>query len=287
MKIFGYIIANPDEIDVLPDALDSLATFSDHIYLTDGGLGGGTLCNHPRYTTPLHDVLYEWVSVCQLFTHGNSDDIEEYTGIWNRTPLTLWERPFDNPASQRNWTLNRISKEIEQPDWIVMLDADEVYSLEAETGMRRYLEQLSSDVIGVYQKWLNLAQDEQHCLGGHHSDWLAHPRIMRPGTFYFDGSWHEAMICDRGKLVRWDTRVVHDRSMFRKRLLVQRNHATIVERSKIAPEKPPFHADAWLEDVPKGVTWRPLRWPSDELPIPFSQDALEVWDEYGNKRRVS
>lgn len=286
MKIFGYIISNPDEVPVLPDALDSLASFCDRIFLVDGGLGGGTLNHGPEHFTPLKDVMYDWVAVCQWFTHRDIPNGLERTGVWGNkyVPITLWEHSFADPASQRNWTLDRIWNYSEQCDWLVMLDSDEVYSYEAELGMRDYLAQVPDDIIGVYQKWLNLVQDEQHCVGGHHSDWLAHPRIMRPKTFYWGGSWHEPMVCDRNKLIRWDTRVIHSRALFRRRLLVQRGHATIRERSTINPDLGPFWDDAVMEPIPAGVTWRPLHWPVEEIAIDFNTDALTIWNERGELR---
>ena len=313
MLIFGYIISNGDEAPVLPDAIDSLASFCDRIFLVDGGLGGGTLNHHPEYTKPIK----EWLSThpnfygyrMRFFTLDTlpwsneeieafkkaieqpSEDVKivkvgdmtlETSGVkWLEVPIKVFEHQFQDPAAQRNWTLNKIWEEPEQCDWLVMLDSDEVYSYEAERGMRDYLATLSGDTIGVYQKWLNLVQDEQHCLGGHHSDWLSHPRIMRPKMFYFEGSWHEPMVCDRSKLARWDTRIIHSRSLFRRRLLVQRGHPTIKERSVISPEKPPFHADAWIESIPAGVTWRPLHWPEGERVIGFNDDTLLYWDEHG------
>ena len=47
--IWGYIISNADEVPVLPDALDSLASFCDRIFLVDGGLRDGTLNHHPEH----------------------------------------------------------------------------------------------------------------------------------------------------------------------------------------------------------------------------------------------
>lgn len=280
MKVYGYIISNPDEVPVLPDALDSLASFCDRIFLVDGGLGGGTLNHHPEHI----ESLGKWLLSSNNMVTKDHSTREYLGGSWNGVWMTLWEHPFTDPAAQRNYTLERIWNETEQCDWLAMLDSDEVYSYEAERGMRDYLAQVPDDIIGITQKWLNLVQDEQHCVGGHHSDWLAHPRILRPRTFYFSGQWHEHLVCDRSKLIQWDTRVIHRRALERRRLLVQRGHSTIRERSVINPSAGPLWDDATLADVPVGVTWRELHWARGEKIIPFGQDALEVWDERGNLR---
>jgi hypothetical protein len=273
VKIFSYVMSFGDEADTLADALSSLAFFSDHIYVTDGVFGSGTLCHHPRYLIPLSD----WFQSRPEYRPDS----------WNGVPLTLWVNEFKDPAGQRNWTMEAIRREPERPDWITWIDSDEVCSWEMIRGIRDHLRALPSNTAGVYTQWLNLVQDEQHCVGGHHSSWLAHPRIHKLDNVYFSGNWHEHMVIDRANLDRWDVRIVHTRPFYRKRLLVQRGHPTIRHRSQIEPGKSPFWDDAQIEPIPAGVTWPVLHYPEDEIvPFPIDRDALEVWNELGNSRNA-
>ena len=260
MKIFSYCISFPDDADVLADALNSMSPFCDRIFLLDGGFEGA-LCHHPRFTDPLR----EWIETRREYDYDPLEiygALESYT--WNEVPITIWEHPFRDPAHARNYILDRMAQEPEQPDWIYWHDADEIASWELIRGIRPKLESLSDDVVGVYVKWLTLVQDEQHCVQ-HMSDWLAHPRIHRPLSAHFQGNWHEHMVIDRNKCVRWDVRVIHTRALYRNRLKIQRGH------DSIARGQTPLWADAKMVDIPNGVTWPKLFWPNGESKIPFEE----------------
>ena len=272
MKIFSYVLTMADDVDVLPDALSSMAHFSDQVFVVDGMMGSGTLCHHPRYTTPIE----EWIKTRPEYDY---DDLEIYGPLdsytWTAThrpsrstlrettvPLTIWSNEFKDPAHQRNFTLDMMSRLSEQPDWIVWIDSDEVCSWEFIDGVRPLLDSLSDDAEGVYLKWLTLVQDEKHCVE-HMSSWLAHPRIHRPTTGRFQGSWHEHMLIDRSWCVQFDARVIHTRALFTERLRVQRGH------DGIASGNTPLWADAKMIDVPSGVTWPAIHWPEGEKETPF------------------
>src|SRR3990172_996962 len=96
MLIFGYIISNGDEAPVLPDAIDSLASFCDRIFLVDGGLGGGTLNHHPEHTNSIGSWL---LKNGHMITRDYSSG-EYLGGSWKGCWLTLWEHPFQDPAAQ-------------------------------------------------------------------------------------------------------------------------------------------------------------------------------------------
>jgi hypothetical protein len=257
--IHGYIQSFPDEIDTLPDALDSLASFCDHIYVVDGGFGSGTLCQHPRYTTPIKEWLYEQTLVSHVYTHGPAEN--RYDGDWNGVPLTLWERPFDNPGSQRNYTLSMMLQEPEQPAWIAWCDSDEVFSNEFIRDVRSFLEGLSLDITNVCPKWFTLIQDEQHYTPSH-SSWLSHARLHHPGICQWSNSWHESMSYI-GKRVNFDRHVIHTRMLFRRRLLIQRGHSVVNEGA---------WAGVTAEPIPDGVTWN-LHWPEGEpVGVPYNAD---------------
>jgi len=254
MIIHSYVITCPDEVDVLPDCLNSLSEVSDHIFIADGGLGGGSLIHCARYTRP----IAEWILNQSQFGRDCCPGTEH----WRQTPITIMANLFKDPAHQRNWILQKMNEHPEQPDWIIWIDSDEVASWELIRGIRPRLESLSQDVEGVYLKWLTLVQDEQHCVE-HTSNWLAHPRIHRPTTGRFQGSWHEHMLIDRSWCVQWDVRVIHTRALFTERLRVQRGH------DAIASGNTPLWADAKMIDVPRGVTWPTLHWPDGERETPF------------------
>ncbi len=254
MIIHGYIIAMPDDADVLPDALTSLAYFCDHLYVVDGGLGGGTLCHHPRYTEPISDWLY---------TREESLFGDTLVWSWNGVPLTLWGHSFQDPAHQRNWTLAKMLAEPRQPDWIAWIDSDEVCSWEFIRGVRPMLENLAPETTNITVKWLTLVQDERHCVE-HMSNWLAHSRIHKPGSVIWQGNWHEHGDF-AGARMQWEEgRVIHTRALFTERLKIQRGH------DGIATGQTPLWADARMVDVPAGVTWEGLlHWPEGEHPMPF------------------
>jgi len=271
MRIISYIISTPMDVSTLSDALNSLSHFSDALYVTDGMQGPGTLVHYPLHTSPIRNWLLHQKEA------GHVHNATLWT--WNGKPLTLWEHPFRHPADQRNWTLARISEIDPKADWVVWIDSDEVCSWEMIHGIRDFLDKVPDNVSDVCQKWLNLVQDEQHCVGGHHSSWLAHSKIHRLGAVHWANEWHEHGVFN-GDRVRWNTRVIHTRSMFRRILLVQRGHPVIGNRrSRVLPEAPMFWDDLTVEDVPSDVTWPALHYPDGEIiPFPVDKDAAEVWD---------
>lgn len=277
MRIIAYVITTGMDVDTLPDALNSLAYFSDHIYVTDGLQGPGTLKHVPLHTAPIR----EWLLMRSEYESGDCISCRK----WNGVPFTLMEREFDNPAAQRNWTLGRLSELDPRADWVVWIDSDEVCSWEMIHGIRDLLERVPRNVSDVCQQWLNLVRDEQHCVGGHHSSWLSHSKIHRLGAVHWANEWHEHGVFN-GDRVRWNTRVIHTRSMFRRILLVQRGHPVIGNRrSRVLPEAPMFWDDLTVESIPNGATWPALHYPEGEIiPFPVDKDAAEVWDHSTGER---
>lgn len=276
MKIYSYIMAFPDDQDVLANALDSLAPFSDRIYLIDGGMTQGSLCHHPRFT----EAIRYWMDRASMF-RGYSDGLSGASGykyLWGARYITLWENPFLDPGNQRNWIIKKMESESEQPDWVCWIDADEVCSDQFISEARNFLEAQPPEVTNVVPQWLNLIVDEQHMAGGNHSSWLAHGRLYRPGTVYWNAGWHEHQYY-QGKRVQFDTRIIHTRGLYRRRLLVQRGHP------RVSGKDNPLWGDVVTpEPIPSGVTWRPLHWPEGEIALDFNTDALTVWDERGGLR---
>jgi hypothetical protein len=267
MIVHSYIMSFPDDRDVILDALQSLETFSDQIFVVDGGFTGA-LSHHPRYTQPLKEFFSEHFAVLK--------NTADYT-VFNPTcPIFVYEHPFYDPGSQRNWLTKTMEARPDQPDWYIWIDADEVCSAQMENGIRNFLVSLKPEQTNVVMKWLNLCQDEQHMAGGNHSSWLAHGRAYRPGTVYYQAGWHEHQYYS-GERVQFDVRVIHTRALYRKRLLVQRGHP------RVSGKDNPLWGDVqYLEPVPKGVSWTPLTWPDDEIILPFEKDAREVWDAEGH-----
>ena len=265
MRLVSYIITTPMDSPVLRDAIDSLSYFSDHIYIIDGMQGRGTLCHYPLSLIPIRD----WLLNCPEFIGGK----------WNKVSVTLLENEFIHPAAQRSWALSAIGDLDGDSDWIVWIDSDEVCSWEMIHGIRDFLDKVPDSVSDVCQKWLNLVQDEQHCVGGHHSSWLSHSKIHRAGSVRWANEWHEHGVF-AGQRIKWDTRVIHTRALYRRILLVQRGHPVIGRRiSSVLPEAPMFWDDAVMEHIPSGITWLTLHIPEGEIiPFPFEGDAAKVWD---------
>jgi hypothetical protein len=263
MKIYSYIMSFPDDRDVILDAIRSLQTFSDKIFIVDGGFTGA-LSHHPRFTGPLREFFDDTF-------HTAYQSLKSDGALYDAVcPIILYEHPFYDPGSQRNWLTTKMESLPDQPDWYVWIDADEVCSIQMENSIRPFLTNLHPEQANVVPKWLNLCQDEQHMAGGNHSSWLAHGRAYRPGTVYWQAGWHEHQYYT-GERVQWDVRVVHSRALFRRRLWVQRGHPKVGGRDN------PLWGDVeYLEPVPAGVSWV-LHWPDGEFPIPFEADARDYW----------
>lgn len=267
MKIWGYIISNPDEVPVLPDALSSLSRVTDRIFVVDGGLGGGTLNHHPTNTQPLS----EWFPLRHEFIGWIQASDFVCTGRWNSTLLTLYNNEFKDPAHQRNWTQDRMESLSDQPDWYLWIDSDEILSWQFINGMRDCLKSMSVGVTNITVKWLTLVQDEQHCVE-HMSNWLAHARLYRPHAVRWQGDWHEHQNFV-GARELWDVRIIHTRALFTERLRVQRGHDSIIGGHT------PLWANARMTDIPIGVTWPTLHWPEGEHVVPFDVDVRGFYKE--------
>jgi hypothetical protein len=267
MKIWGYQITFGDDQDTLADSLNSMS-FCDKVYLVDGGFGNA-LCHTPRHTSS----VAEWLGLAAGYEDGRT-----FRTTFNGIPLCIVERHYNDPGDQRNWALKYMLQEENQPDWIFMLDSDEVCSNELIGEIRPFLESLKENQTNVIMPWLTLVQDENHCVD-HMSQWLSHGRAMRPGKTYFNNGYHEHQYYD-GERVKFNGRIVHLRAFYRNRLLTQRGHPTINGRDR------PLWGDARMVNLPNGVTWPKLHYPENEIvPFPFEKNALEVWDEQGNLRK--
>lgn len=256
MKIFSYLISMPDDVDTLPDALDSLAKFCDRIFVVDGLMGEKTLSQHPRFLEPLRD----WIITRDEFG-VDYNTTPNGLALWNGVPLTLYENEFKTPGGQRNYILGRMAQEPEQPNWVVWIDSDEICSNEFISDIRPYLEGLPPDISNVCPKWLTLIQDEQHYAPAH-SGWLSHARIHHPGIARWVEQWHEHMNYV-GQREAWDRKIIHTRMLFRRRLFVQRGHAVVNEGA---------WSNVTAVPVPAGITWN-MHWPESEpIGMPFDSD---------------
>ena len=282
VRMVSYVMTTAMDVQVLGDALNSLAHFSDHIYVTDGLQGRGTLCHYPLWTTPVR----EWILTRPEYDGGDCIPCRK----WNGVPFTLMEHEFVHPTDQRNWVHGQLMELEPRADWVVWIDSDEVCSWEMIKGIRNRLDLMPGNVVGVCPMWLNLVQDEQHCVGGQHSARLAHPRIHRlintdSTPVCYSGEWHEHMVIDRVNVVNVDWRVIHTRALYRRILLVMRGHPMVGKRwSSVLPNAPMFWDDLTVESVPPGVSWPQLHYPEGEIiPFPVDADAAEVWDEKTGK----
>jgi len=273
IKIHSYVMSFLDDQDVLADAISSLAHFSDHIFVVDGGMENA-LCHNPRFRDP----IFRWINQREesgLIT--SLLDKSESHWSWSGIPLTLWEHAYLDPGNQRGWITGKMESLPDQPDWVCWIDSDEVCSWEMIKHVRPYLRSLPLTTKNVVLKWLNMVQDEQHCVGGQHSTWLSHGRLYRPKTISWSGGYHENQVYESDRS-QFDVRILHTRALYRRRLLVQRGHPVIKGRSRILPNAPQFWDDAFMEEIPQGVTWPTLHWPEGEIPLQFDQDASEIWD---------
>lgn len=270
MILHSYVMSNPDEVDVLPDALESLSRVSDRIFVVDGGLGGGTLCHHPRFTQPLGKWLANQKGALARYDLAERLDWIHRPG-WQ--PITFRENRFLSPADQRNWVGRMMAKFSPQPDWILWIDSDEILSNELVARIRDELPHVPSNVTNICPTWLTLVEDELHCVE-HMSGPLAHARLHRPGSVVWEGNWHEHGNFE-GERMWWSERVIHTRALYRRRLWTQRGH------SGICGGTTPLWKNAKMIAVPDGVTWPPLDWPKEEKEIPFDADASRVWHRTG------
>lgn len=257
MRIYSYTMSCPDDADVLPSCLNSLAKFVDRIYLVDTTNEFSMIRNVRNSGNLLQHIIMR----PEFYDLGYFDDgwrVDE----WNGVELYTVTHNFTNPGEVRNWTLIHMGQDC---DWIVTLDADEVASNEMIEGLRPFLYSLPKEVTNVVQMWCNLVVDQKHMAQGSHSTWLSHARVHRPNTAKWTEQWHESMIYT-GYRVQFPSRIIHTRMLFRVRLLLQRGHEKITEGA---------WADAFPVEVPSNCTFE-LEWlPDEPIGVPVDQPLGE------------
>lgn len=154
-----------NEIDYLPQCLDSLTAFADEIVFVDGGSQDGTL-----------ELVKSW--------HG------EHPGIAVKLGVSPWANDF---SAQRQVSFDACSG-----DWIMRVDCDETTSSAVRLSVKRVLASLPQQCLAVRVRQLNFYPDEEHYAadcGG----WETWPRIWRriPGLTWV-GAVHEHVMV-RGK----------------------------------------------------------------------------------------
>ena len=142
-------------------------SFADEIVVNDGGSTDGTL-----------DILEKW-------------------GV--KIIKTPWENHF---GKQRQISLENCTG-----DWIVRIDADEVFSEEFEKNIKKVLSQTKYNALTIRQ--CNLIGDISHYskIADNHESF---PRIFkRLPEVKWSGHIHERLDGIKGKIEIWDTYVVH------------------------------------------------------------------------------
>lgn len=148
----------------------SCCTFADEIVVVDGGSTDGTL-----NTLKGHERVV-------LIQHP-------------------WEDHF---GKQRQVSLGHCTG-----DWVVRLDADEVFSREFEENIRQALELIPPDTVGCRIRQCNLVGNENF-YAKIFDDYENMPRIWRnlPGIRW-EGQVHEILSGLKGNIGNWDAYVVH------------------------------------------------------------------------------
>lgn len=171
MKIsVAMIVLN--EAENIGRALQS-CDFADEIVIVDGGSTDGTLQRVAQYE--------------------------------DQTKLKVVRHPWENDfGRQRNVSFKECTG-----DWIIRLDADEIFGIRLRSSISLFLAELPQECLSIRIRQNNLIEDVHHysaALGG----WETHPRAFRnTGQLNWNGQVHEWVEGVNHACADWNTCVIH------------------------------------------------------------------------------
>jgi len=233
IKIGTYILTCDDDTDILGNAVDSVALFSDKILLVDTGAPYAS--QNPRPDAESVRGFYEDAATC-------------YPG-----KMDYVEIPWDEVAGGHAILRNKATAILGEYDWVCFVDSDEMPSNEFCYEIRGLLENISPEVVTIVPHWLTLWPDEEH-YSLKYSQLLSHGRIVRPNKIRWVNAWHEHQNFS-GKRHEWSRHILHFRQLFTNRCMRQRGHG----------------GDAWpginngIREVSElDASWMPIRYPIED-----------------------
>lgn len=137
-----------------------------------------------------------WADEIVVVDSGSVDHTMEEA---RRQGAKVFQRKFDDFASQKNFALEKASEE-----WVLFLDADEIVtgSLAKEAA-----EAVKTDAFNGYRvPRTNVIFGRAMKYGGHHGD--SHLRLFRKGAAHFEGPIHERAVV-KGNVGRLKSPIMH------------------------------------------------------------------------------
>jgi hypothetical protein len=204
MRLAGYIISSMDDLDILPNAVESLLGIPSlsTLLIIDPGVFWTQHPLDPGYT------VKEYV---EATNHRIGKSLLQYASV-----------PWDETAGGFSLLRNTAHKMLAKYDWVLFLDSDEIMTREAATYLTPLLHSQPESVSTIAPKWLTLWPDQTH-YSPFHSTFLSHGRIVRPKQTSWVNAWHEHQNYT-GCRVTWNRYIVHLRQLCGNRCLRQKGH---------------------------------------------------------------
>lgn len=202
-----YILTCQDDTDILSNAVNSALPLGP-VWLFDTGRGA----RYQRYDDSLPTVWDFYKA------HNRDHGLDVHY-----SDITLWMDPAQVDYGKAR---NQVSQFLAPMyDWIIMLDSDEMLSLELVRDVPELLRQLAllePKVVTVAPEWLTLWPDARHYSVAY-SGVLSHGRIYQPGKVSWRGQLHEHQDFE-GDRILWKRKILHFRQLFTNRSQRQNGH---------------------------------------------------------------
>ena len=206
VDLAAYILTNDEDTDILINPVRSLVGVVDSILLCDVGNTVGLYNNRRPDTQTVREFVDYW---------------KRYEG-W---PLEYTDATLREDDLFYDWARNKADELLQNREWVMFLDSDEMLSNEGRQSIQEVLQTLNEREPGVSTirpKWLTPWPDMLH-YSINYSGTLSHGRIYRPKMISWHNKYHEHQDF-KGSALNWDVRILHFRQLWQNRCERQRGH---------------------------------------------------------------